>query len=183
MRRTLLVILFLVISACGASAFTPPAMVKDIKPSFDDSSPLILYPAGGKLFFSASDAVNGAEPWVSDGTAAGTFMLRDIYPGATNSINVTCQTCNAVSDGTVVYFSAGDGTAGAQLWRTDGTSAGTTKVFSGTNAYGLGIVGSRLFFTSNSTLSASDGTPGGTSQVVPGWLSGGSELLGIGGIA
>lgn len=183
LRRILMVLLLQVMSACGASAFTAPAMVKDINPGSVNSSPLILYPVGGKLFFSASDGVNGSEPWVSDGTAAGTFMLGDIYPGPTSSINVTCQTCNAVSDGTIVYFSAGDGTAGAQLWRTDGTSAGTTKVFTGSNAYGLGIVGNKLFFTSNSTLYTSDGTPGGTAQVAPGWLSGGSELLGIGGIA
>jgi ELWxxDGT repeat protein len=31
--------------------------------------------SGGKLFFMGSDATNGVQPWVSDGTAAGTHIL------------------------------------------------------------------------------------------------------------
>ncbi len=38
-----------------------------------------------KIYFSFNDGVNGQEPWVSDGTTAGTVMLKDIYPGSTGS--------------------------------------------------------------------------------------------------
>jgi len=36
---------------------------------------------GGRLVFDAFDHVHGAEPWVSDGTAAGTHLLADLLPG------------------------------------------------------------------------------------------------------
>ena len=34
-----------------------------------------------KVVFAASNLTNGTELWVTDGTAAGTYMIRDIYPG------------------------------------------------------------------------------------------------------
>lgn len=172
-----------VVSASAAAAFTAPALVKDINPGSADSSPMVFFPLGSKLVFFANDGVSGTEPWVSDGTAGATFMLRDVWPGANSGVNIYCPSCNAVSNGSVVYFSASDGTGGSQLWRTDGTTIGTTKVYSGTTAIGLGIVGSKVYFTGNSLLYASDGTPGGTARVSDTALSTGEELLGIGGIA
>ena len=37
------------------------------------------------LFFLACDKAHGQEPWRSDGTGAGTSLLKDIAPGATTS--------------------------------------------------------------------------------------------------
>src|SRR5262249_6820554 len=45
------------------------------------SNPHELTVAGGRLFFAAIDGVHGDELWVSDGTAAGTRMIRDIWQG------------------------------------------------------------------------------------------------------
>jgi ELWxxDGT repeat protein len=158
-------------------------MVKDINPGPGDSSPVVFHPLSSKLVFFAGDGSTGSEPWVSDGSAGGTFRLRDVWPGANGGFNVFCPSCNAVSNGTVVFFSASDGTGGSELWRTDGTSLGTTKVYAGVSAGGLGIVGSKVFFTANSRLYASDGTPGGTGPVSNTSYSTGYELLDVGGIA
>ena len=44
--------------------------------------PASLTAVGSTLFFTANDGVNGNELWKSDGTAAGTVLVKDIYAGA-----------------------------------------------------------------------------------------------------
>ena len=78
---------------------------------------------GAKTYFVAEDATSGSEPWVTDGTAAGTHILRDINPGKSSS-GVT----EFVLSNGIVYFDAEDGTHGTELWRTDGTVEGTQMV-------------------------------------------------------
>src|SRR6516164_3533609 len=39
----------------------------------------------GALYFSANNGVNGNELWKSDGTAAGTVLIKDINPGSASS--------------------------------------------------------------------------------------------------
>jgi ELWxxDGT repeat protein len=41
--------------------------------------------ANGKVFFRATDGQNGIELWCSDGTAAGTTLVKDINPGSAGS--------------------------------------------------------------------------------------------------
>ena len=38
-----------------------------------------------RVIYFADNKTNGREPWVSDGTPAGSFLLRDINPGITGS--------------------------------------------------------------------------------------------------
>ena len=40
---------------------------------------------GDKLIFKATDKASGTEPWVTDGTTAGTGLLKDIFPGTASS--------------------------------------------------------------------------------------------------
>ena len=85
-----------------------------------NSNPNSYISLGNLVIFKASTAANGEELWVSDGTANGTFMLKDIYSGATgSSIN------NLTLSGNFIYFTANDGMNGTELWRTDGTALGT----------------------------------------------------------
>jgi ELWxxDGT repeat protein len=87
-----------------------------------------LYPeelteADGRLFFSASDAAHGAELWVVEGD---TPSVIDICP---NECSAGAGGIAKVGTG-VCYRSLGDGTTttGAELWCSDGTLGGTSKV-------------------------------------------------------
>ena len=107
----------------GTAAGT--VMVKDIEPGVgaaSGSQPFFLTNLNGTLFFSAYDDAHGVELWKSDGTAAGTVMIKDIVPGPTWSDPFYLA---AVNGG--VEFYALDG-ASDNLFRSDGTAAGTIEL-------------------------------------------------------
>ena len=78
---------------------------------------------GSRLFFPAGSAGHGIELWVSDGSAAGTQMVKNIGYGAIGSLP-----SNLASDGTRLFFSAIDTVHGRELWVSNGTAAGTHMV-------------------------------------------------------
>lgn len=79
--------------------------------------------AGTQLFYTGYSADTGGELWVTDGTSAGTRLVKDIKPGPLGSSPV-----NMLAVGNAVYFSARDATSGFRLWRSDGSEAGTVPV-------------------------------------------------------
>jgi ELWxxDGT repeat protein len=105
-------------------------MVKDIRSSESG------FPASGlgyfshltvvsnTLFFNADDGIHGRELWKSDGTAAGTVMVKDIDEGSGHALYPTPF---VVLNGTL-FFIAEDGVHGRELWKSDGTAAGTVMV-------------------------------------------------------
>ena len=107
-------------------------LVKDIYPGANDGFPNHLTNINGTLYFWARTNETGYELWKSDGTINGTVMVRDIYPGFQdggftyyeNSYNGHCF----FSLGSNAYFIATDGSTGYELWKTDGTEAGTVQV-------------------------------------------------------
>src|SRR6188474_1254163 len=62
-----------------AAAFGIPELLKDIAagPAINSSSPTGLTVMGGNVYFQAYDPNNGGELWKSDGTAAGTVLVKD----------------------------------------------------------------------------------------------------------
>ena len=152
-----------------------------------------LYALGNKLLFQhdgllpgVPSTATGREPWVSDGTDAGTKLLKDI--NATTSASAPAGFCRS---GNTVYFSANDGINGVELWKTDGTEAGTVMVkdirpgTTGSSVANLTKVGNTVFFTaadgvSGGELWKTDGTEAGTvlvRDIVPGSSGSGPTML------
>ncbi|HRB31318.1 MAG TPA: T9SS type A sorting domain-containing protein, partial [Ferruginibacter sp.] len=115
-----------------------------------------------KIFFTYNgykagypSTATGAEPWVSDGTDAGTVLLKDI-----NTRNSTSNPYSFCKIGNIIYFKASDGITGNELWKTDGTEAGTVLV----KDIRLGTGNSDPVYLTNLNgilyFSATDGTSG-----------------------
>ncbi len=148
-------------------------MVRDITPDGADVGsdwPGDLTAIGNVLYFTGNDAVNGAEPWISDGTFAGTRMIKDINPGLPRSGPYGYTEYNGK-----VYFLAGINGQGQELWRTDGTEEGTELVAEvpgpdGLNPTHLTVFAGKLYFLreyyksglDHAVLYRTDGTAAGT---------------------
>ena len=78
---------------------------------------------GDQLLFAAEDPMNGRELWVTDGTATGTRILKNIKDGKGSS-----YPRNLTVVGSTLYFTADNGTNGCELWKSDGTESGTVLV-------------------------------------------------------
>ncbi|MCL6503042.1 MAG: DUF4214 domain-containing protein [Pirellulales bacterium] len=157
----------------------------------NSSNPQLLTTVGGKVFFVADDGVHGTELWVTDGTASGTMLVKDIKAGPVSS-----DLGNFVAFAGQLFFTADDGTHGMELWRSDGTASGTVLVkdirsgSAGSNPTGLVVSGSLLFFAADDGITGmelwrSDGGTAGTSRVadiVPGATgSSPTNLVDVGG--
>lgn len=92
----------------------------------------LLKPINNVLYFTAYDDQHGLELWKSDGTPAGTALVKDINPGHDSAFvpwqyNGTPSVSSLVINSTL-YFVATDGRTGYELWKTNGTAAGTVLV-------------------------------------------------------
>jgi ELWxxDGT repeat protein len=123
------------------------------------------------LFFRARTAAEGFELWKTDGTEAGTVLVKDIwaggdsFPGALTAYNDK------------VYFQATDGSAAnTELWVSDGTESGTYMLkdinpttYSAPNEF---IAYNNLLYfvaddgTNGSEFWVTDGTQQGTQKIL-----------------
>lgn len=134
-----------------------------------------------------NDSTHGAELWFSDGTPAGTRLVKDIFPGWGSSSPV-----DFVRFGETVVFKAQDGVHGTELWRSDGTTAGTYMLadigpgpqsFGGTQP-GV-VIDGVLYFDADDGVTGSelwrtDGTRDGTylvADIVPGYAGSNPKKL------
>lgn len=143
-------------------------LVKDINPGASyDSNPQEPVDLNGRLFFTADDETHGYEPWISDGTEAGTQLVEEIgaddwqEPKETVALN-----------GRAFFNAKKDDTSYRELWVSDGTPAGTYQVkeinsSGGSNPEWLAVFDGRVFFAAEGDqdgeeLWVSDGTTAGT---------------------
>ncbi|MFD2726723.1 ELWxxDGT repeat protein [Hyunsoonleella rubra] len=132
-------------------------LLADVSPVTNTSSNAEFYTEyNGNLYFSGASTVggaNGVQFYVTDGTGAGTQMVKRI-----NSSGDAFPRDYIVYNN-LIYFTAEDGVNGRELWVSDGTNAGTQLVqdlYSGPIGSSPGfftIYNNRLYFkASHATL-------------------------------
>jgi ELWxxDGT repeat protein len=120
----------------------------------------------GISFFSVWDELHGMELWTSDGTEAGTRLVKELNPGLSARLHGFTDVQGTVYFSTQDDFAIGEST----LWKTDGTAAGTVAVkhlpFSGNDNYepisDITHVQGTVYFIHRGQLWKSDGTAAGT---------------------
>ena len=114
----------LVCERCEPRVLLAAVMVADLYTAPASSDPQQIVDVDGTALFSAEAPGTGAELWKSDGTVAGTVLVKDVTPGTVGS-----APASFVDLGGAVLFTAYPGSGRVrQLWRTDGTAAGTSRV-------------------------------------------------------
>lgn len=158
---------------------TGTVMVKDIYPGATGSAPDHFYVVGDHLIFTANDGTVGRELWVTDGTEAGTVLLADVRPGTSSAFSTFFLTLG-LRDFYVfqneLYFRAFTDADGLELYKSDGTPAGTSMIKSIGSGFNDGCQGDftelngELYFVGFTTTNGgeiwkTDGTEAGTVQV------------------
>ncbi|MFN8322750.1 MAG: ELWxxDGT repeat protein [Chitinophagales bacterium] len=147
-------------------------MVKNIDPTTNGSASGLYTNVNGTLFFHAHDGTHGKELWKSDGTDAGTILVKDITAGSADTDLDFFVNVNGI-----LIFTVNDATNGTELWRSDGTDAGTyllKDIYQGSND-GIGwslrtdfvVFNGTMYFqaedaTNGNELWKTDGTTSGT---------------------
>lgn len=162
------------------SAAPAATLVKDINttPTSSTANPLGLVASNGLLYFTAADAFGGRELFRTDGTQAGTWRVKDINTAPINAdpFNYNSDPGNLTDFKNQMFFTATSGEFGRELWKTNGTEAGTVMVkdisagSESSNPGNLTVVGNTLYFTASNgpngtELWKTDGTAAGTVMV------------------
>ncbi len=149
-------------------------LLKDIYSGTTGSRPGDFILFNGDIYFSAVTAANGRELWKTDGTSGGTAMVLDIVPGTDSSNNRDAYWLTATAS--YMLFAARTPSIGVELWKSDGTSAGTVLLKDiNMGSSGADSSNPRYFYHYNSLeffiagdatngeeIWKTDGTPGGT---------------------
>ncbi len=126
----------------------------------------------GKLYFMARDNGSegtGDELWVTDGTEAGTHLVKDIRPGFDSGLPSFLTAYN-----NKLYFAAEPGTPNTELYVSDGTEAGTYMLKDINNGNSSApkefkVYNGKLYFSADDEIHGrelwvTDGTEAGTNM-------------------
>lgn len=161
-----------------SSVYAQPTLVKDFNKDIsggNGSEPSHMMTVGNIIYFQADTPHEGIELWRTNGTEAGTFMVKDIFEGGKSSNPKPLATINNIMFFTVHYSRGNDHIYTYELWKTDGTEEGTVMVkdLNPNNMEAVGyvsnivVLNNMLFFLSRNgyygqILWRSDGTEAGT---------------------
>ena len=152
------------------TAGTGATLVSDLNGNGVGYNPKPLFVLNNKLIFHASSQTHGMELFITDGTATGTTVLLDIYPGPNGSSASDNPDFYAELNGEI-YFWAREASGPSSLWKTDGTAVGTVKVIDPVFAGGgtpMVTYNGKIYFLAysapgqNPELYVTDGTSSGT---------------------
>ena len=160
----------------GSTAGTK--LLKDVNTGAAGSGPGIYTLCNNKVYFSAYAASSGTELWITNGTTGGTKLVKNINTAATASgvpfSNYQNRFATVLSNDKIV-FNAYTRTTGYELWKSNGTAAGTTLVkdiIPGENSGYPELYASKngkaYFMASDSTgecIYMTDGTSAGTKKL------------------
>lgn len=133
---------------------------------------------GDQVYFRADTVNHGIELWVTDGSTAGTRLVRDVEFGTSDALGIGDGMLTAIDDN--LLFRASTSANGSELWRSDGSSNGTQIVrdvglsSSDTSPQALTHFNGKIYYLSTGIsdfaiqdegLWVSDGTFGGTQLV------------------
>ncbi|MCW8922810.1 MAG: hypothetical protein OQK69_04155, partial [Gammaproteobacteria bacterium] len=119
---------------------------------YSQSYPTNITDVNGIAFFTQYNQFSGTELWKSDGTEAGTVLVKDIYVGSYSSSPYELTNVNGT-----VFFTAKTTGEGYELWKSDGTEAGTVLVkdiepgSGDSSPYHLTNVNGTLFFIASTS--------------------------------
>lgn len=142
------------------------SLAVDVNTKSNGSRPLILQVLSDKIIFRASDGLHGSELWRMDLDFSNPEMYVDLTAGDESS-----EVYYSARIGDTVYFLRSGTHNERGLWKTDGTAAGTMRVFDfgTTSLHELCAYRNQVFLNVNRSsmweLWRSDGTPGGTRVV------------------
>lgn len=148
-----------------------PYLVKDINPT-GDTYPKTFIPFRNQLFFFADNGQNRTL-WKTDGSMENTTIVKDIYPGEGGVGSIYHDSHWIIANNAIYFTVSQNDNSHNELWKSDGTAAGTVLVrhFDGHYIDRISTFNGKVYFTlfdelrGEGALWWSDGTEAGTKLI------------------